>query len=80
MGIVEFLIVVALLIVVLKIISLPFKIIIKFIINSILGGVILFVLSYFGFGVTINWWTVVLTGLFGLPGLGISLIIAFFII
>lgn len=80
MGIAEFVIVVALLILVLKIISLPFKIIIRFVINSIIGGIILFILSYFGFGLPVTWWTVVLTGLFGIPGLVISVILAFFII
>lgn len=75
MGIGSFLITIFLLILVLKIIALPFKIIIKFVINSIIGGIVLAVLAFFGIGVTIYWWTVVLTGLLGVPGLVIAVII-----
>ncbi len=65
------------LIIFLKIISLPVRIIIKFVINSIIGGIILFICSYFGIGIIIYWWTIVLTGLFGVPGLVVSIIISF---
>lgn len=79
MNIITFLVGIALLVIVLKIISLPFKIIIKFIINSIIGGIILAVCAYFGILINVYWWTVVLTGLFGVPGFVISLIITFLI-
>lgn len=75
MGIGSFLITIFLLILVLKIIALPFKIIIKFVINSIIGGIVLAILAFFGIGITIYWWTVVLTGLLGVPGLVIAVII-----
>lgn len=68
------------LIIVLKLISLPFKIIIKFIINSIIGGVILTVLSLFGFGIAITWWVVVLTGLFGVPGVVVAILLSMFVL
>lgn len=79
MNIVTFLIGIAILVVVLKIISLPFKIIMKFVINSIIGGIILAICAHFGILINIYWWTVVLTGLFGVPGFVISLIITFLI-
>ena len=79
MNIVSFLIGIVILIVVLKIISLPFKLIMKFIINSIIGGIILFALGYFGIGIVVYWWTVLLTGLFGIPGLVCAAVIGFFI-
>lgn len=79
MDIIAFLIGIVILIVVLKLISLPFKIIIKFVINSIIGGVILFGLTYFGIKITIYWWTLVLTGLFGIPGLICAVLIGFLI-
>ena len=79
MTIGSFLISIVLLIIVLKIISLPFKIIIKFVINSIIGGIVLAVLAFFGIGVAVYWWTVVLTGLFGVPGLVIATLITMFI-
>lgn len=75
MGIGSFLITIFLLILVLKIIALPFKIIIKFVINSIIGGIVLAVLAFFGIGINIYWWTAVLTGLLGVPGLVIAVII-----
>lgn len=79
MNIMSFLIGIVILIIVLKLISLPFKIIIKFVINSIIGGVILFGLTYLGIKITIYWWTLVLTGLFGVPGLICATIIGFLI-
>ena len=75
MGIGSFLITIFLLILVLKIIALPFKIIIKFVINSIIGGIVLAILAFFGIGITIYWWTVVLKGLLGVTGLVIAVII-----
>ena len=75
MGIIGFIIAIGVLVLVLKLISLPFKIIIKFVINSIIGGLVLAVLAFFGIGITIYWWTVVLTGLLGVPGLVIAVII-----
>lgn len=80
MSIISFLVGIALLVIVLKIISLPFRIIIKFIINSIIGGIILAICTYFGIIINVYWWTVVLTGLFGVPGFVIATIITIFFI
>lgn len=79
MGIIPFIISVAVLVLVLKIIALPFKIIIKFIINSVVAGIILAVLAYFGVVVVLNIGTIILTGLLGIPGLIIGLIITMLI-
>lgn len=79
MEIISFLVAIAALILVLKILTFPLKVIIKFVINSIIGGVIILVLKFFGIQVLIEWWTIVLTGLFGAPGLVIALIISMFI-
>ena len=49
MGIIGFIIAIGVLVLVLKLISLPFKIIIKFIINSIIGGILLAVFLVIGF-------------------------------
>lgn len=70
---------IAVLIIFLKIISLPFRLIMKFLINSIIGGIILMACQYFGFGIIIYWWTIALTGLFGVPGLIIAVILSFII-
>ena len=79
MNILSFLVTIAVLIIVLKLLTLPFKLIIKFVINSIIGGIVIAVLSFFGIMVTIKWWTIVLTGLLGVPGVVIALIISMFI-
>lgn len=68
-----------LLIVVLKILTLPFKIIFKFVFNSILGGIILAICASLGIGIRVYWWTVLLTGLFGVPGFVCAAIITIII-
>ena len=75
MSILSYVVAFAVLILVLKIIALPFKIAIKFIINSIIGGMILAICAFFGIGIVLNWWMIVLTGLFGIPGFAIAVII-----
>ena len=70
---------IAVLIVVLKILTFPIKLIGKFVINSIIGGIILYFLAKFGIMLAITWWVVVLTGFFGIPGLGIAFLISLFI-
>lgn len=66
---------IAVLIVVLKILTLPIKLIGRFVINSIIGGVVLYFLAKFGIMLAITWWVIVLTGLFGIPGLGIAFLL-----
>lgn len=65
----SYIIAIVLLIIVLKILTLPLKLIMKFVFNSVIGGIILYICAWFGIFVNIQWWTVVLTGLFGVPGL-----------
>ncbi len=76
MNIITFLIALAILIVVLKILTFPFKIIIKFVINSIIGAIVLAVLGFFGIGIIITWWSAALIGFLGVPGVVIALIIS----
>lgn len=79
MGVISFIISLAIFIAVLKIIALPFKIILKFVINSLLAGLVLALLAYFGVIVILNWWIIVLSAVFGIPGLIIGLVISMFI-
>lgn len=69
-----YLIALAVMIGILKIIALPFKIAIKFIINSIVGGIVLWICAFFGIGIAVNTAMIILTGLFGIPGLVIALL------
>lgn len=75
MSILYYVIGIVVLIGILKLISLPFKLIIKFIINSIIGGIVLWILAFFGIVIAVNNIMILLTGLFGIPGLVIALII-----
>lgn len=79
MIIFSFLIGMALLILVLKILTFPIRLIFKFAINSIIGGIILGICAFFGIMIALNWWTILLTGIFGVPGLVIGLIIGMII-
>ena len=74
-NLVAYIIPVLVVLVVLKILSLPLKLIKTIIINAIVGGIILFVLAYFGIVVNLAWWGYVLTGLLGVPGLVIAIIL-----
>ncbi len=69
MSILTFIIGIAVLFVILKIISLPMKLIIRFVINAIVGGVILYALSFVGIGIAITNISALIVGIFGIPGL-----------
>lgn len=79
MSILSFIIGIGVLIVVLKILTFPIRLIFKFVVNSIIGGIILGICAFFGIVVVLNWWIILLTGVFGVPGLVIGLIISMFI-
>lgn len=54
---------------VLKLIALPFKLIIGFLINMILGGLLLYGLASFGIiVVNLSWWMIAIVGIVGIPG------------
>lgn len=79
--ILPYLIGVAILFVVLKILALPMKIIIKLLINGVVGGVIIFLINLiganFGFTLTLNWVTALVVGILGVPGVIIVAILQF---
>ena len=69
----------AIMVIVLKLIALPFKLIIKFIINSIIGGAILYIVYALGFISGVATWMIVLAGLLGAPGAVIAIIVSLFL-
>lgn len=81
MGYVTFFIAMLILFVFLKIIAVPVKIVIKLMLNALIGGVVLFLLNLigaqFGLVLDINWLTTLLVGFFGVPGVIIVLILQF---
>lgn len=83
MLILPFLVGIAILFIVLKILALPMKIIIKLLINAVVGGVVIVVVNLiganFGFAITLNWITALIVGILGVPGVLIAGIVQFFI-
>ena len=51
-----------------KLLSLPFRLLKKFIVNSVIGAVLLSIVRLLGFSVTINIVTALIAGIFGIPG------------
>lgn len=66
--IVAFAIGIAILYMLLKILSIPMKLLWKFLTNSIIGAIMLYIVSFFGVPVIINVVTALIAGVFGIPG------------
>ena len=81
--ILAFVVGVVLLALVLKIIAFPVKKIIQLVINAIIGGVLLYIINIFGasigFTLDITWWSALIVGILGVPGVIIVAIIQLFI-
>ena len=69
-----------LLAVALKLFKFGFKTILKLVINAAIGIGVIFLLNLIpGVNMPIEWWTALITGLFGIPGVIVVLIISFFL-
>ena len=68
MTVITFIGAVFILFIILKLLTLPMKLIIKLVINGIFGGLVLYGLSLVGITVTINWITALVVGILGIPG------------
>lgn len=68
---------------ILKVLSLPIKLIVKLLANGLIGGVIIFVInligSSFNFALPLEWWSAILVGILGIPGAIILVLIQLFI-
>lgn len=51
-----------------KLLAMPFRLLKKFIVNSIVGAVLLSIVKLLGFSVTINILTALIAGICGVPG------------
>lgn len=80
MNYLMYIVALVILIVILKILTFPIKLICKFIVNSILGGILLYFLAKFGIFMMLTWWSILLTGLLGVPGVIIAVILSMFIL
>lgn len=69
--------------IVLKLLALPMKLIIKLVINGLVGGLIIFLVNLiganFGFTIDLNWITAIIVGILGVPGVVIVAILQFII-
>jgi len=77
MSLITFLAGVLILFIILKILALPMKLIIKFVINAVIGGIIIYGLSFLGIGIVINLITTLIVGFLGIPGVIIVAILQF---
>ena len=79
--ILTFLIALIVMYIILKILSLPFKIIVKLLINGFVGGVVIWIINLiganFGFMITLNWISALIAGILGIPGVVILVILHF---
>lgn len=68
-----------------RILITPLKIILKILVNSVLGVILLYIINYIGelfggFYIGINIWTSLITGILGIPGVVLLILIKIFII
>lgn len=64
----SFIIGIIVLFILLRILSLPFRIVWKLITNSIVGALMLWVVNLFGLGIEITFFKALIAGFFGVPG------------
>lgn len=72
---------VGILFIVLKLLALPMKLIMKLVINGLVGALIIFIVNLiganFGFTIDLNWITALIVGILGVPGVVIVAILQF---
>lgn len=64
----SFIVGIIVLLILLRILSLPFRIVWKLITNSIVGALMLWVVNLFGLGIDITFFKALIAGFFGVPG------------
>ena len=64
----SFIVGIIVLFILLRVLSLPFRIVWKLITNSIVGALMLWVVNLFGLGIDITFFKALIAGLFGVPG------------
>lgn len=77
MNFIIFIATILVLLIILKILMFPIKLICRLLINSILGGIVLYFLAKIGIFMVITWWSILLTAILGVPGVIIAVILSF---
>ncbi len=62
----------------LRVLSMPFRIVWKLITNSIVGAIMLWFVNLFGLGIEITFFKALIAGVFGIPGV-LVIVVAHFI-
>lgn len=65
--------------VILKVLSLPAKLVWKLVSNSIIGAIMLWVVNLFGVGIDITFFKALIAGIFGIPGV-VVIVLAHFLL
>lgn len=78
MNFLIYLVAIVILMLLLKILTFPIKLIVKILVNSIIGGILLYFLAKIGIFMAITWWSLLLTGILGIPGVVIAVILTMF--
>lgn len=77
MEIAIFIAAVLILYIVLKLLSVPMKIVAKFLANAIIGGIVIYILNLLGLGINLTWINSAIVGFLGVPGVIIVAIIQY---
>lgn len=74
----SFIVGIIVLFILLRVLSLPFRIVWKLITNSIVGALMLWVVNLFGLGIEITFFKALIAGFFGVPGV-LAVVLAHFL-
>jgi inhibitor of the pro-sigma K processing machinery len=74
-SIVTFIVAVAIVLLILKVLGKSVKFLIGVLVNAAIGFIVLFVLNLLGLGVAVNWISALIVGFLGVPGLILVLIL-----
>lgn len=79
-SIVTFVIALAIVLIILKILGKSVKFLTSILINSLVGALILYILQMFIPGIVLSWWSALIAGIFGIPGVILVVVLQLFIL
>lgn len=79
-SIVTFAITLAVILIILKILGKSVKILTGIVINSVIGAIVLYVLHLFIPEIVVSWWAALITGVLGVPGVILVVLLQLFIL
>lgn len=73
----SFIVGIIVLFILLRVLSLPFRMVWKLITNSIVGALMLWVVNLFGLGIEVTFFKALIAGFFGVPGVLVVVLVHF---